>query len=104
MVGGWGRDRFASNLPSARLPGTFLSEEGVWSGRVETFHVESEVSRKVARLSIRKDKSVRTVLVYDGNLHPIVRSNAYFDALIDIADLMKQGVCPHSYFQTMGRS
>ena len=66
--------------------------------------VESEVSRKVARLSIRKDKSVRTVLVYDGNLHPIVRSNAYFDALIDIADLMKQGVCPHSYFQTMGRS
>lgn len=52
--------------------------------------VESEVARKVARLSIRKDKSVRTVLVYDGNLHPIVRSNAYFDALIDIADLMKQ--------------
>ena len=52
--------------------------------------IESEVSRKVARLSIRKDKSVRTVLVYDGNLHPIVRSNAYFDALIDIADLMKQ--------------
>jgi len=48
------------------------------------------VARKVARLSIRKDKSVRTVLVYDGNLHPIVRSNAYFDALIDIADLMKQ--------------
>ena len=52
--------------------------------------VEAEVARKVARLSIHKDKSVRTALVYDGNLHPIVRSNAYFDALVDVADLMKQ--------------
>ena len=50
--------------------------------------VERDVAHKVARLSIPSDKSVRTALVYEGRLHPIVKANAYFDALVDVASLM----------------
>lgn len=51
--------------------------------------VEREVAGKVARLSIPREKSVRTVLVYDGHLQPVVRANAYFDALIGADDLLR---------------
>ena len=50
--------------------------------------VEREVAEKVRRLSIPRDKSVRTALVFDGRLHPVVRANAYFDALVDARDLL----------------
>ena len=50
--------------------------------------VEREVAEKISRLSIPGDKSVRAALVYDGRLQPIVRANAYFDALIDISDIL----------------
>ena len=50
--------------------------------------VEKDVAHKVARLSIPPDKSVRTALVYEGRLHPVVKANAYFDALVDVASLM----------------
>ena len=50
--------------------------------------VEKDVAHKVARLSIPPDKSVRTALVYEGRLHPVVKANAYFDALVDVAALM----------------
>ncbi|MBP5787959.1 MAG: ATPase, partial [Kiritimatiellae bacterium] len=50
---------------------------------------EREVADKVAKLSIPRGKSVRTALVYDGRLLPVVRANAYFDALVDMASLLK---------------
>ena len=50
--------------------------------------VEKEVAAKVAKLSIPRDKSIRTALVFDGHLRPVVRANAYFDALVDVADLL----------------
>jgi hypothetical protein len=50
--------------------------------------VEKDVANKVSRLSIPSGKSVRTALVYEGNLHPVVKANAYFDALVDVASLM----------------
>lgn len=49
---------------------------------------EREVAGKVSRLSIPKGKSVRTALVYDGRLLPVVKANDYFDALVDIASLL----------------
>jgi len=48
--------------------------------------VEQEVSSKLSRLKIPSGKSVRTALIYDGSVKPVVKSNAYFDFIIDIAD------------------
>ena len=50
--------------------------------------VEREVAEKVARLSIPRGISVRTALVYEGRLLPIVKANAYFDALVDMSSLI----------------
>lgn len=50
--------------------------------------VEREVAEKIARLSIPREKSIRTALVYDGRIRPVVRANAFFDALIDAASLL----------------
>ncbi|MBP5320896.1 MAG: AAA family ATPase [Kiritimatiellae bacterium] len=51
--------------------------------------VEREVAAKVARLSVPVGKSIRTALVYDGELLPVVRANAYFDALVGVGDLIQ---------------
>jgi hypothetical protein len=44
--------------------------------------VEEEVARKVERLPVPRGKSVRTALVYEGHLAPVVEGNAWFDALV----------------------
>ena len=50
--------------------------------------VEREVARKISCLKIPEGKSIRTALVYDGRLLPIVRANAYFDFAFDIASFL----------------
>ena len=50
--------------------------------------IEVEVARKVARLPVAPGVSVRTALVYDGHLAPIIHANGYFDALISSRDLL----------------
>jgi len=50
--------------------------------------VEEDVSRKVKALSLPRDISVRTALVYDGDLSPRVEASGYFDALIPASDLL----------------
>ena len=50
--------------------------------------VEREVAEKVRRLPIRKGISVRTALVYDGDLDPAVESLGFFDALISSRKLL----------------
>jgi uncharacterized protein len=52
--------------------------------------VEREVARKAACLTLEEGKSIRTALVYEGRLLPVVRANAYFDFVIDIASLMRR--------------
>ncbi len=42
---------------------------------------------KVAKLRLPKGISVRTVLVYDGNLAPEVEENGYFDYLVPVSQL-----------------
>ena len=54
--------------------------------------VEREVMEKVAKLSIPRGISVRTALVYEGRLLPIVKANAYFNALVDISSLIGDGL------------
>jgi len=50
--------------------------------------IESEVMEKVARLPHPHGISIRTALVYEGELAPVVRGNGYFDAIISAADLL----------------
>lgn len=47
-----------------------------------------EVSRKVKRLPVMAGVSVRTCLVYDGELSPTVIADDFFDAVISIRELM----------------
>ena len=53
--------------------------------------VEAEVARKVAKLPVAPGTSVRTALVFDGHLAPVVRANGYFDAIVSTNDLFDLG-------------
>ena len=50
--------------------------------------IEAEAARKVAKLCHQKGISIRTALVYDGELAPVVRGNGYFDAIVSSRDLL----------------
>jgi hypothetical protein len=50
--------------------------------------IEAEVAEKVARLRHKRGLSIRTALVYEGELAPVVRGNGYFDAIVSAADLI----------------
>ena len=50
--------------------------------------VIQEMEEKVALLPRRNGVSVRTALVYDGNLAPIVEADGYFDAIIPFRRLL----------------
>lgn len=50
--------------------------------------IEDEVEERVRRLPLRKGVSVRPVLVYDGELAPIVEANGYFSAIIPASELL----------------
>jgi len=51
--------------------------------------IEDEIREKVKRLGIPSDKSVRTALVYDGNLAPEVEESGYIDFLIPFNRLLQ---------------
>lgn len=51
--------------------------------------VEREIEEKVSRLGVGSDKSVRTVLVYDGKLSPEVEENGYIDFLVPFSRLVE---------------
>ena len=50
--------------------------------------VIDEVEEKVKRIPHREGMSVRTALVYDGHLAPIVEADGYFDAVIPFRTLL----------------
>ena len=50
--------------------------------------IEDEMARKIKALALPRDISVRTALVYDGNLSPSVEARGYFDALIPVSDFL----------------
>lgn len=51
--------------------------------------IEDEVEEKVRRLQVRKGVSVRTALVYQGDLDPRVREQGYFSAIVSADELLK---------------
>lgn len=50
---------------------------------------EAEIQRKIARLAVPKGKSVKTVLVYDGNLAPELEEDGFFDFIVPIDRIMR---------------
>ena len=49
----------------------------------------SDVKAKVDALEVSKNLSVRTALVYDGNLSPSVEADRYFDFVVDAKSLLR---------------
>ena len=47
-----------------------------------------EVESKVRALDLPRDKTVRTALVYEGELMPSVRAEEYFDAIVAFDELL----------------
>lgn len=50
--------------------------------------VVDEIEEKVARIRRPRGVSMKTALVYDGHLAKTVEADGYFDAVIDIRDVM----------------
>ena len=50
--------------------------------------VEREVEQKVDRIGKHEGKSIRTSLVYEGHLAPIVEADDFFDSIVPVQDLM----------------
>lgn len=44
--------------------------------------IEDEMREKIRRLPLREGISVRPVLVYDGELAPVVSGRGYFDSIV----------------------
>lgn len=51
--------------------------------------IEDEVQQKMDRLGLPRGKSVKTVLVYDGELDPAVEENGFFDYLVSAEQLFE---------------
>ena len=51
--------------------------------------IEKEIEEKVARLGVGSDKSVRTVLVYEGKLSPEVEENGFIDFIVPFRRLVE---------------
>ena len=47
-----------------------------------------EVAEKVRRIPRREGMSVKTALVYEGHLAPIVEADGYFDAIVPFRQLL----------------
>jgi len=85
-------------LPTARKKGCQIdlllqSERSVYIVEIKRktdidINIEEEITRKIRALALPRDISVRTVLVYDGNLSPAIEARGYFDALIPAAELL----------------
>ena len=50
--------------------------------------VIEEVAEKVRRVRVPRGKTVKTALVYSGHLAPIVEAQGYFNAVIDMRDIL----------------
>ena len=75
-----------------QTPKSFYVIEVKRKGRIGG-EVEREVQEKVERLALPRNKSVRTVLVFDGDMDPQVEEDGYFDYLIPIGKMFEADHC-----------
>ena len=52
--------------------------------------IEGEMEERLSRLPLRKGVSARPVLVFDGELDPVVEGDGFFDAVIPVSKLLGQ--------------
>ena len=50
--------------------------------------VEADVRAKCAKLKLPDNVAMRTGLVYDGQLDPVVRGNAFFDVILSSREIL----------------
>lgn len=50
--------------------------------------VIDEMIEKVRRVRIPRGKVVKTALIYSGRLAPIVEAQGYFNAVVDVCDIL----------------
>ena len=50
--------------------------------------VEADVRAKCSKLKLPDNVAMRTGLVYDGKLDPVVRGNAYFDVILSSREIL----------------
>ena len=50
--------------------------------------VEADVRAKCSKLKLPDNVAMRTGLVYDGRLDPVVRGNAYFDVILSSREIL----------------
>ena len=50
--------------------------------------VVEAMKKKLNALSLPKDMSIRTALVYDGSLSPTIEASGYFNALVNVRELL----------------
>jgi hypothetical protein len=50
--------------------------------------VIDEVERKIKRLPLRRGLTARPVLVYDGELHPMIEASGFFDVVVPVQKLL----------------
>ena len=50
--------------------------------------IEEEMERRLSRLPLRKGVSARPVLVFDGDLDPVVEGDGFFDAIVPASKLL----------------
>ena len=51
--------------------------------------IVDEVREKIAKIRRPRRISVRKAIVFDGELAPAIRRTGYFDALVDIGELVR---------------
>ena len=85
-----GKRRVHLKIPyaAAGLLDSLNREAAVLSTAYTDEGIEAEVERKIDRLPLRKGVSARAVLVYDGELDPVVEGNGFFDAIIPASRLL----------------
>lgn len=100
--------RFASIVPRRRTTGCFTATKRRRGCQIDLLllsdrkaciveikrkaeigrEIETEVEAKVDALALPRDVSVRTALVYEGHLAPVVEADGYFDAIVPFRALL----------------
>ena len=52
--------------------------------------IENEVQQKIDRLALPRNRSVKTVLVYEGELEPAVEEDGFFDYIVPADQLLQR--------------
>lgn len=82
-----GADRGCQIDLLVQTPRTAYAVEVKRKARIGT-EIEDEMEQRLSRLPLRKGVSARPVLVFDGELDPVVEGDGFFDAIVPASKLL----------------